>query len=165
MAPKLVAPYRMSGAKGKNDAADAAAICETVQRPNMRFVAAKGEHQQARLMVHCAGSGYVQTRTATINRIRGLLSDVHHLDERIKEYDRHIHGMARQDTVAQRLQELVGIGELSSTAIVAMVGNATEFTSGRQFATWLGLVPGQYSSGGKDTPTTSKAKARPALPP
>ena len=38
MAPKLVAPYRMSGKRGKNDAADAAAICEAVQRPNMRFV-------------------------------------------------------------------------------------------------------------------------------
>jgi transposase len=38
MAPKLVAPYRMSGKQGKNDAADAAAICEAVTRPNMRFV-------------------------------------------------------------------------------------------------------------------------------
>lgn len=38
IAPKLVAPYRMSGKQGKNDAADAAAICEAVTRPNMRFV-------------------------------------------------------------------------------------------------------------------------------
>jgi len=38
MAPKFVAPYRMSGKRGKNDAADAAAICEAVTRPNMRFV-------------------------------------------------------------------------------------------------------------------------------
>ena len=38
MAPKFVAPYRLSGKQGKNDAADAAAICEAVQRPNMRFV-------------------------------------------------------------------------------------------------------------------------------
>jgi transposase len=41
MAPKLVSPYRMSGKRGKNDAADAAAICEAVQRPNMRFVPVK----------------------------------------------------------------------------------------------------------------------------
>ena len=41
MAPKLVAPYRMSGKRGKNDAADAAAICEAVARPNMRFVPVK----------------------------------------------------------------------------------------------------------------------------
>ena len=41
MAPKLVTPYRMSGKRAKNDAADAAAICETVTRPNMRFVPIK----------------------------------------------------------------------------------------------------------------------------
>ena len=49
MAPKLVTPYRMSGKRGKNDAADAAAICEAVQRPNMRFVPVKTEEQQSRL--------------------------------------------------------------------------------------------------------------------
>ena len=52
MAPKLVSPYRMSGKRGKNDAADAAAICEAVGRSNMRFVPVKTEDQQARLMVH-----------------------------------------------------------------------------------------------------------------
>ena len=76
MAPKLVAPYRMSGKRGKNDAADAAAICEALQRPNMRFVPVKSEEQQSRLMVHRARQGYVQARTATINRIRGLLAEL-----------------------------------------------------------------------------------------
>ena len=57
MAPKFVAPYRMSGRRGKNDAADAAAICEAVQRPNMRFVPIKTEADQARLRSRepCAG--------------------------------------------------------------------------------------------------------------
>ena len=50
MAPKLVAPYRMSGKRGKNDAADAVAICEAVQRPAMRFVPVKSADQQSRLM-------------------------------------------------------------------------------------------------------------------
>jgi transposase len=54
IAPKFVAPYRMSGVRGKNDAADAAAICEAVQRPSMRFVPPKSADQQARLMVHRA---------------------------------------------------------------------------------------------------------------
>jgi transposase len=186
MAPKLVAPYRMSGKRGKNDAADAAAICEAVQRPNMRFVPVKTEEQQSRLMVHRARQGYVQARTATINRIRGLLaefgivlpqkaevvrreagkhledlpgyanlvigdllSEVHHLDGRIKQYDVHVRAMARDCTAAQQLMQLCGVGETTATAIVAMVGNGAEFSSGRQFAAWLGLVPGQYSSGGK----------------
>ena len=75
MAPKLVTPYRMTGKRGKNDAADAAAICEAMQRPNMRFVPVKTEDQQARLMVHRARQGFVTARTACINRIRGLLSE------------------------------------------------------------------------------------------
>lgn len=186
IAPKLVTPYRMSGKRGKNDAADAAAICEAVVRPNMRFVPIKSVEQQSRLMVHRAREGYVQQRTATLNRIRGLLSEfgvvlplkaevvrreacnhledlpgygntvigdllseVHHLDERIKQYDRHIRTMARDCTAAQQLMQLAGVGETTATAIVAMVGNAHEFESGRQFAAWIGLVPGQYSSGGK----------------
>ena len=72
MAPKLVVPYRMSGKRGRNDAADAAAICEAVQRPNMRFAPVKTEEQQSRLVVHRARQGFVAARTATINRIRGL---------------------------------------------------------------------------------------------
>ena len=71
IAPTFVTPHRLGG---KNDAADAAAICEAVSRPNMRFVPAKTEDQQSRLMVHRAHQGFVQARKATINRIRGLLS-------------------------------------------------------------------------------------------
>jgi transposase len=186
MAPKLVTPYRMSGKRGKNDAADAAAICEAVQRPNMRFVPVKTEDQQSRLMVHRARQGFVAERTACINRIRGLLSEfgivlplkaevvrcqarnhleelpgyanlvigdllseVSHLDERVKQYDGHVRAMAKECTAAQQLMQLMGVGETTATAIVAMVGNAREFDSGRQFAAWIGLVPGQYSSGGK----------------
>src|SRR6478609_10475277 len=75
MAPKFVAPYRLSGKRGKNDAADAAAICEAVTRPSMRFVPPKTLQQQSELMVHRARQGFVAQRTATINRIRGLLSE------------------------------------------------------------------------------------------
>jgi transposase len=74
---------------------------------------------------------------------------VHHLDERIAQYDVNIRTMARQCTAAQQLMQLMGVGQTTATAITAMVGNATEFDSGRQFAAWLGLVPGQFSSGGK----------------
>ena len=81
--------------------------------------------------------------------IGDLLSEVHHLDQRIKQYDAHVRAMARECTAAQRLMQLMGVGETTATAIVAMVGNGAEFTSGRQFAAWLGLVPSQYSSGGK----------------
>ena len=76
MAPKFVAPYRMGGKHGKNDAADAAAICEAVTRPQMRFVPVKTEEQHGQLFVHRARQAYVQERVALLNRIRGLLSEL-----------------------------------------------------------------------------------------
>ena len=76
MAPKFVAPYRMGGKQGKNDAADAAAICEAVTRPNMRFVPVKTVEQHGQLFVHRARQAYVDERTALLNRIRGLLSEL-----------------------------------------------------------------------------------------
>lgn len=76
MAPKFVAPYRMGGKHMKNDAADAAAICEAVTRPDMRFVPIKTIDQQGHLFVHRAHQGYVAAHTALINRIRGLLSEL-----------------------------------------------------------------------------------------
>ena len=179
MAPKFVTPYRLSGKRGKNDAADAAAICEAVQRPSMRFVPIKNLAQQGQLGIHRVRQGFIEQRTATINRIRGLLaefgivlplkastvrreaascledlpgwantavgdllSELHHLDE-------HIAQMAREDSRAQQLMRLKGIGETTASAMLAMIGNGHEFKCGRQFAAWLGLVPGQYSSGGK----------------
>ena len=75
MAPKFVTPYRLSGKRGKNDAADAAAICEAVTRPAMRFVPVKEEHQQIILCLHRTRQGFVEERTATYNRLRGLISE------------------------------------------------------------------------------------------
>ena len=75
MAPKFVAPYRMSGKRGKNDAADAAAICEAVTRPNMRFVPVKDVDQQAILCLHRTRQGFIEERTALYNRLRGLISE------------------------------------------------------------------------------------------
>jgi transposase len=72
MAPQFVKPY----VKGnKNDARDAEAICEAVERPNMRFVAIKTIDQQAVLALHRARQGLVKARTAQANQIRGLLAE------------------------------------------------------------------------------------------
>jgi transposase len=186
MAPKFVAPYRLSGRRGKNDAADAAAICEAVQRPNMRFVPIKNEQQQSVLCLHRTRQGFVTERTATYNRIRGLISEfgivlplkidrlrvqirttldqlppwalrcvtdlLEHateLERRIEEYDRILKQLAREDGQARALMCLPGIGPATAGALVASIGNGHDFSNGRQLAAWLGLVPGQYSSGGK----------------
>jgi transposase len=66
MAPKRVTPYRMSGKRGKNDAVDAAAICEAVTRPNTRFVP---------VWTSINRQGDIEERTATYNQLRGLLSE------------------------------------------------------------------------------------------
>ena len=81
--------------------------------------------------------------------IADLLAHVRLLDQRIAEYDRELDQQAKICEPAQRLMQIRGIGTLSALAIVATIGNARDFTSGRQFAAWLGLTPRQYSSGGK----------------
>ena len=75
IAAHFVGPYRMEGWSGKNDANDAAAVCEAASRPSMRFVPVKTVEQQAILAVHRLREGYKEERTACINRIRGLLAE------------------------------------------------------------------------------------------
>jgi transposase len=75
VAGHFVTPYRMAGKSGKNDANDAAAICEAAGRPQMRFVSIKTADQQGQLAVHRLREGYKAERTALINRIRGLLAE------------------------------------------------------------------------------------------
>ncbi len=72
---QLVEPYRSQGASGKNDANDAAAICEAASRPSMRFIPVKSIEQQSMLCVHRLREGLKEDRTACINRIRGLLAE------------------------------------------------------------------------------------------
>ncbi len=134
IAPRFVIPFRMGGKRGKNDQADAAAICEAMQRPAMRFVPVKSVDAQSMLALHATRQGFVQARTATINRLRGLLSEF-------------------------------GIGPTIASALRASIGGGHDFDNGGQLASWLGLVPGQYSSGGKNRPSdTGQANATPRPP-
>lgn len=183
MAARFVAPYRRSS---KNDGNDAEAICEAVGRPSMRFVPVKSVEQQAILSLHRVRRGFIEERTAMINRIRGLLAEfgavlpnradevrrgaatvaepfpalarqavqdllshLRVLDERIAAYDRELEHLARANETASRLMTVPGVGPLTALAAVASVGHAREFENGRQFAAWLGLVPRQWSTGGK----------------
>jgi transposase len=173
--------------RGKNDAADAEAICEAVTRPTMRFVAIKTKEQQAVLVMHRARDLLVRQRTQLINALRGLLAEFGicepqgvrhvgrlraHLDEdtvpepgrevlrllvaqlvelekRVTAIDAKIRGWHRDNPMSQRLAKIPGVGPLIATAIVATVGDASLFRSGREFAAWLGLTPRQRSTGGK----------------
>jgi transposase len=175
----------------KNDAADAAAICEAVTRPSMRFVSVKSEAQQAALMLHRARELLVRQRTALINALRGHLAEFgivaaqgarhvaglvavvqdHHdarlpasvraalaplvcqmtsLENGIDDFDRQILAWHCANETSRRLATIPSIGPLIASAITASVTDPTMFRSGRDFAAFLGLVPRQSSSGGKE---------------
>ena len=190
VAGHFVTPYRMTGKSGKNDANDAAAICEAAGRPHMRFVPTKSLDQQAQLAVHRLREGFKEERTALINRIRGLLTEfglvfpqspealrsvlaeviedasnelpgvarlplqrahLHwiDLDLQIGWCDERIAAHVRSDERAKRAATLLGIGPTTASALVASVGDFSQFANARQFGAWLGLVPSQNSTGGK----------------
>lgn len=187
MPPNYVKPYVK---RGKSDAVDAAAICEAVTRPSMRFVPVKTEDQQAALSLHRARTLLVKQRTQIANMLRGLLAEfgfvvakgVQHviklaeritcgeepgvpaaatalfvalakqfqsLEDRVSELTREIIVAARSDERARRLQQIPGVGPITSSAILATIGAPDQFRTGRDFAAWLGLTPLNKSSGGK----------------
>jgi transposase len=80
----------------------------------------------------------------------GLWHDMVLLDERVAELEREIAVMAQTDSAAVRLQQLRGVGPMIATALVAAIGDARQYTNGRQLAASLGLTPAQHSSGGKE---------------
>ena len=188
MAAEFVRAFRKSIA-AKNDANDAEAVCTAVRQANMRFVSIKSVEQQAVLGLHRIRQGFIEERTAAINRLRGVLAEfgivigqspaaleralpavladadrlpglgqrgvqalrehVRELELRIAALDRDIAQHARSSESAQRLAALTGVGSVTASAVVATVTNARDYRNGRQFAAWIGVVPRQYSSGGK----------------
>ena len=72
------------------------------------------------------------------------------LKAQILEFDRRIMAWHRSSETSKRLDQVPGIGPALATALVASVPNPTAFRSGRNFSAWIGLVPKQHSSGGKD---------------
>ena len=188
MPAQYVKPYVK---RGKNDAADAEAICEAVTRPTMRFVAVKSSEQQSLMMLHRVRLMLNRQRTQISNAIRahisefGVVAPVGRLgvdrllevvgdtsDDRIPEdarlclqmlaaqlevvkqqileNDRRVLASARRTELGRRLMDIPGVGPLLASAFVAPVADPTMFRTGRDLAAWIGLVPKQNSSGGKD---------------
>ena len=71
------------------------------------------------------------------------------LDCQVKELETQIQVWHRQNDASRKLAHIPGIGPITASALVASIGNASSFENGRQLAAWLGLVPRQHSSGGK----------------
>ena len=186
--PAYVKPYVR---RGKNDAADAAAICEAVTRPSMRFVAVKSIDQQGALMVHRCRDLLIRQRTQLINALRGhlaklgliaaegregvaalialvrdetraalpkpmrgallaLIAQLEDLHVQIGTLEKSIHELHRASGASRRLETIPGIGVIGASAIAATITDPSVFKSGRDLAAWIGLVPRQNSSGGKE---------------
>ena len=188
MPPNYVKAYLK---RSKNDANDAAAICEAVARPSMRFVPTKSEQQQSGLMLHRSRQLLVRQRTMLSNAIRGHMAELgivsakgrngttellkiianenndgipatarFCLDALARQYvalaaeigaiDKQIHAWHRSCEESRRLESIPGVGPIVATALVAEVGDWKAFSSGRNLAAWIGLVPKQHSTGGKE---------------
>jgi transposase len=78
-----------------------------------------------------------------------LAESIAAIEERIKAFDRQIMANTKFDDTCKRLSTIPGIGPVASTTVVALVGDASRFDTGRDFSAWVGLVPRQHSSGGK----------------
>jgi transposase len=90
--------------------------------------------------------------TPTMRRLLGdLFNDLRRLEERIAEVSREIEANAAADERSRRLMTVPGIGPMVATAILASAGDGRQFRTARDVAAWLGLVPKQYSTGGKTT--------------
>jgi len=201
MAAEFVRPFRKSLA-AKNDANDAEAVCTAMRQPNMRFVAVKTVEQQGLLCLHRVRQGWMEERTALINRLRGLLAEfgvvvpqsatalqralptliaahearlpahaqrcvqelIDHLGAlvaRIAAFDREIGQHAHGNDAAQRVAALTGIGPITASAIVATLGNASDYRNGRQFAACLGIVATVFQW--RQDPTRAHHQARRCL--
>jgi transposase len=187
MPPHYVKPYVK---RSKNDAADAAAICEAVTRPTMRFVSVKSTDQQGVLMLHRTRELMVRQRTMLVNAIRahmaefgivapvgiprvkqlfaviadgdddrlppiartcleGLVRQFLLLHEEINVTEKHIHAWHRSNEVSRRLETIPGIGPIIASALTTSITDPEVFKNGRELAAWIGLVPRQNSTGGK----------------
>jgi len=81
--------------------------------------------------------------------INNLWQRIQQANGQILEYDRELARLVREDEMAKRLMTIPGVGEQVATGMVASVPDPKMFKNSRQFAAWLGLVPKQFSTGGK----------------
>ena len=82
--------------------------------------------------------------------VAALGAQLRMLKAQILEFDRHIMAWHRSNETSKRLDEIPGVGPALATALVASVADPKAFRSGRDFSAWIGLVPKQNSSGGKE---------------
>lgn len=141
----------------------------SVHRARQGFVKARtAQGNQIRGLLSEFGIVIPQGIRAITKRVPEILEDgdnglpgtmrqlVERLTDNLKEMDRHVNELEaqiqlwhRENEASRKLAEIPGVGPITASAVVATIGDAREYKNGRQLAAWLGLVPRQNSSGGK----------------
>ena len=112
-------------------------------------VMAQGIHSIMKRIPEILEDGENGLPGAMRNLLERLTENLKEMDRQVDELERQIQLWHRENEASRRLAEIPGIGPITASAITATVGNAREFKNGRQLAAWMGLVPRQNSSGGK----------------
>ncbi len=185
IAPQLSKPYVK---RGKNDEADAEALCEAMSRPTMRFVPVESAEQQASLMLIGMRERLVRSKTKLANAIRGYAAEFgltaakgickiqplldriaidpavatlarelfashaeeyRQLNEQLAAIDEKLMKWHRADECSRRLAQIPGVGPIGACLLMMKTPAPELFTSGRQFAAWMGLTPKDHSTAGK----------------
>lgn len=181
--PQYVRPYVR---RNKTDRRDAKALLEAHRDQEICAVPVKTIDQQVLWTLHGMRAGWMRTRIARLNAVRGHLrelgitipvgaryvvpavyshldelpavmrgvikaatEEIKDLDDRIREVERELQVMARTVPTVARLMTIPGVGLLTATAMVGMVGDIHRFRTGRHFSSYLGLTPREHSSGTK----------------
>jgi transposase len=113
------------------------------------IIAPQGASRVGELVALLMDEGEAALPALARQALRGLAGELHALETRIAEIEAAILAWHKGNEVSRRLATIPGIGPITASAVVATVGDAAQLGSARQLAAWIGLVPKQNSSGGK----------------
>lgn len=113
------------------------------------IIAPAGHHRIPDLLNLLQEAGDAEVPTLAREGLRSLVAELHALEQRIEAIESVIVREHKANPVSRRLATIPGIGPITASAITASIADPSAFTSGRELAAWIGLVPRQHSSGGK----------------
>jgi transposase len=114
------------------------------------IISAKGRNGTTELLEVIASAQDDRIPAAARLSLDALAHQYANITAEIRAIEKHIHAWHRSCEESRRLEEVPGIGPIVATALIAEVGDWKAFSSGRSLAAWIGLVPKQHSTGGKE---------------
>jgi transposase len=108
-----------------------------------------GHAKMKALFSWIAQQRHIELPPLLLRELELMHRDYLHLNDRIAEQDQKIKAWSKQNECCELVKSIPGVGDMLSTSLVMEVGDAKQFKNGREMAAWLGLVPAQCSTGGK----------------